>query len=407
MPQFEYLVKDKDCFDQLLILKEIRHKVSKNEENEGLYEQIKKKFESGARALLGFKHLGLPKFYAYFMEGNYSYLVQDYVSGTTLAEEVKVSGPLNSETCFSLLLELADILEYLHSQGADIDQVDDDGDAPLHQAAKHGHLDIIEYLLGQGANIDQVNGDGDTPLHCAVYSENLDIVDYLLGQGANIDQVNRDGDTPLQLAIDFGHVDIVKLLLKNGAAICGDLILRGAIEEDRLNVIRFLIEEGIADPSVCNDLALHIAADHCQIRVLKYLICYKESLEFPKDGTDDHDHDDHSASDRSDNELDPDISPDPATIAINNVVFLWGAKYGYIEIIEHFIDCLDHDDPCDYDINGALFLAVESGHLNIIRYLIDLFSSKCDINGALLLAKILDNPQVVVCIKHSKMLATQ
>ena len=65
------------------------------------------------------------------------------------------------------------VVEYLHSQGADIDQVDDDGDAPLHQAAKHGHLDIIEYLLGQGANIDQVNGDGDTPLHCAVYSENL------------------------------------------------------------------------------------------------------------------------------------------------------------------------------------------------------------------------------------------
>ncbi|MBI4851904.1 MAG: protein kinase [Acidobacteria bacterium] len=117
---FTYLVKDRDCFEQILVLKEIRHKVPKNEESHNLYQQIKTTFETSARSLLRFNHKGLPKFYAYFMEGNNSYLVQDYILGNTLAQEVKASGPLNSETCFNLLLELADILDYLHNQDPSI-----------------------------------------------------------------------------------------------------------------------------------------------------------------------------------------------------------------------------------------------------------------------------------------------
>ena len=64
------------------------------------------------------------------------------------------------------------------------------GDAALHRASKSGHVDCIKALLDAGARIDQINEDGNTPLHLAAYQGRGEAVTYLVQQGASVDAQN-------------------------------------------------------------------------------------------------------------------------------------------------------------------------------------------------------------------------
>ena len=63
-----------------------------------------------------------------------------------------------------------DAMNWLKSQGADINARDNDGETPMHSAAKNKWLnavDAIEWLEAQGANINARNNGGRTPRHHA------------------------------------------------------------------------------------------------------------------------------------------------------------------------------------------------------------------------------------------------
>ena len=69
-----------------------------------------------------------------------------------------------------------------------VEESDNDGRGPLHCLARQGgqdHIEITEILLNNGANVNQVDEQGDSPLHTAIYNGNLLMAMLLLRHGAN------------------------------------------------------------------------------------------------------------------------------------------------------------------------------------------------------------------------------
>jgi serine/threonine protein kinase/tetratricopeptide (TPR) repeat protein len=112
-----YLIEDQDCFNELRILKELSPRPSETDDEDDLGITAERLFRREAQVLLNLQHPGIPKLYAYFNDNDYSYLVQDFIPGHTLAEDVDKHKHIFSETeVQAVLLEVADILEYLHSR---------------------------------------------------------------------------------------------------------------------------------------------------------------------------------------------------------------------------------------------------------------------------------------------------
>ena len=93
------------------------------------------------------------------------------------------------------------------------------GNIPLFLAINEGNLEIVQYLITQGANIESKTKDGLTPLHFASGNNDIKIVEYLITQGANIESKANDGFTPLHFASRYGHIKIVEYLITHGANI--------------------------------------------------------------------------------------------------------------------------------------------------------------------------------------------
>ncbi|EJU04843.1 ankyrin, partial [Dacryopinax primogenitus] len=75
---------------------------------------------------------------------------------------------------------------------------------PMHAAASYGHIHILEYLSSQGGNVNVVDDDGDTPLYTV---ENVETARYLVEKGATWDMRNKEGLTPADaLDEDFAEV---------------------------------------------------------------------------------------------------------------------------------------------------------------------------------------------------------
>ncbi|GAB1544009.1 hypothetical protein NUACC21_66850 [Scytonema sp. NUACC21] len=62
-------------------------------------------------------HDRIPQLLAYFEENNEFYLVQEYIPGNTLAQELVVGQPWESKSVVKLLIDILDILKFVHSYG--------------------------------------------------------------------------------------------------------------------------------------------------------------------------------------------------------------------------------------------------------------------------------------------------
>jgi tetratricopeptide (TPR) repeat protein len=74
-------------------------------------------FDTEAKVLyqLG-RHEHIPQLLAYFEENQEFYLVQEYIHGHDLNEEIKSGKPINQDQVISLLQEILEILEFVHQQ---------------------------------------------------------------------------------------------------------------------------------------------------------------------------------------------------------------------------------------------------------------------------------------------------
>lgn len=178
--------------------------------------------------------------------------------------------------------DLNQIKRHLHHD-TDINQVDREGQMPLHVAAERGRLVISRMLIDHGAQLDAHNRSGHTALEVAVLSGKIqvaqllrqrgatldaqsllfkairadanfrDVFEFLVRQGADVNAPDDSGDTPLVLAARLGHRLLVKRLIDSGADVnlpsTGGLTPLGTAEEiGNRDIIRLLKNNGAIEP---------------------------------------------------------------------------------------------------------------------------------------------------------------
>lgn len=77
---------------------------------------VEEAFRREAEMLAGLRHESLPAIVDSFVEGTRHYLVMEYIAGVTLTRYLEGVGPLPSHQALGWGLELAEVLNYLHSQ---------------------------------------------------------------------------------------------------------------------------------------------------------------------------------------------------------------------------------------------------------------------------------------------------
>ncbi|KAB8304335.1 hypothetical protein EYC80_003745 [Monilinia laxa] len=217
----------------------------------------------------------------------------------------------------------------LMTSGFEVNLKDDDGQIPLHRAAKRIFFNerirrprprydlheqdkisiderattsisatIVDLLLNNGSNIEARNQKGETSLFLAIRSKNESVIKVLLENGANSETKNSNGDTSLLLAAlkklekhigpygkGFERIVAVKrvvsLLLENGADIeakdfHGDTPLLLAIRNymSMETVISFLLEKGadIEAKDKMGNTPLLLAVETYQDDLVKFLL---------------------------------------------------------------------------------------------------------------------------------------
>ncbi|KAJ4448420.1 hypothetical protein ANN_10436 [Periplaneta americana] len=150
------------------------------------------------------------------------------------------------------------------------------------EVVEQGHIQLVAFMLRNGANVNSVlisqrfKIDKYTPLHAAARYGRLALTMFLVKHGADVMARDRWGATALHRAAQYNHLEVVKYLLERGTAAREWLIGRlgsraspsGSIanvgDEDcdtplhyaarggALDVVRYLIQEKLADVNACN-----------------------------------------------------------------------------------------------------------------------------------------------------------
>lgn len=110
-------------------------------------------------------------------------------------------------------------VQKLIAQGANVDELEPNGDAPLVMAAYLGHSEIVRMLLEAGADVKAVDpGMKATALHAASYAGRTEAAKLLVQHGIEIDkQGPYNGYTALHDAIWQNNVDVARVLIDAGA----------------------------------------------------------------------------------------------------------------------------------------------------------------------------------------------
>lgn len=206
------------------------------------------------------------------------------------SQTVNSSDPQNNRTVLHLAATInsTDVLELVFQHFSDVDCVDYRGITPAFLAAEHGLVDNVAFLVRKGAKINRKTNSiiamfkkdvkaafqqakydslefrfpnirvyasdfqsksrfyGATPLHAAAQGGHVNVVRYLLDNNAFVSTFNCAHQTPIQLAAENGHVEVVKTLHEAGA-VADQTSLHHAAANNRLEVVQFLLENGIKD----------------------------------------------------------------------------------------------------------------------------------------------------------------
>ena len=120
--------------------------------------------------------------------------------------------------CKACLRGRIDIVEELFSAGyiRDLDELDNDGNAPLVLAAAANQLIVAKSLVEKHCNVNVINGSRVTPLLASVMNGYVETCEWLISQDANVNAEDRDGRTPLIYAAANDLPQLVQSLFMEG-----------------------------------------------------------------------------------------------------------------------------------------------------------------------------------------------
>ncbi|MCE7873811.1 ankyrin repeat domain-containing protein [bacterium CPR1] len=147
----------------------------------------------------------------------------------------------------------------------------------LHLAARNGNGQLVEYLVSQGLDLEACSLLGITPLMAACLQQNVETASALLRLGA--DPVGKSQDSPLHIVAGCGRglcspplgkadewLELARLLLERGAQVNARSInqwtpLHYAAEANNPGMITLLISRGAEPNAVDSDgnTPLHLA----------------------------------------------------------------------------------------------------------------------------------------------------
>ncbi len=165
--------------------------------------------------------------------------------------EVAAAGPLvdaASDEDNMLALQLL-------RDGADANEVSEDGTTAIHWAAYHDNLDLARALIDAGAVVDVTNEYGSTPLAEAAAIGNPAMISLLLYAGADVTGSNADGQTALMIVARTNKLEAAALLIEAGADVNraetwrGQTPLMWAAAQSQPGMIGLLMANG-AEPDV-------------------------------------------------------------------------------------------------------------------------------------------------------------
>ena len=203
------------------------------------------------------------------------------------------------------LLELVHDTEYLHYVGADLVRsycvegewerfapffcsslekplhvpvkVTEQGETPLHVAARTGDVEAIRALLRNGVDLNARRDDGRSPLSGALWSGHTEIARMLLSVGTDPNAGDDVGEAPLHIAAKMGDEEATRALLRHGA----DPNAKEGDGQSPLHhatyspeVARLLLSAG-ADPNArqLGDVSpLHVAAQAGKTQIVSMLL---------------------------------------------------------------------------------------------------------------------------------------
>ena len=197
---------------------------------------------------------------------------------------------------------LAGLKTLMDSMLVNVKYQDENGFTLLHHAASHNQVAIMQYLLDSGRDMNQIDIDGNSPLHIAIKNGHTEAMKCLLDhKGIDTAIVNNDKDSPFHTAIRFGSPELVRAYMNHPST---DYFVKGkrgriafhlAAELDKHELVEVILE--FAKRSQCcynqqgafrlcakddDDLTpLHVAARSRSARSLDTMIAHAQSIGYP------------------------------------------------------------------------------------------------------------------------------
>lgn len=143
-----------------------------------------------------------------------------------------------------------------------------------------GHMSVLRHFIGLGIDFSSPSSSGNIALYIAATEGNREIAQVLLQNGANPEVHVGNGRTALHAASGKGHLSTLRLFFDMGVDISlrdivsGDTPVHEAVNSRKLEVVKFLIENG-ADISVANydgNTPVHEASASCIFDILRILV---------------------------------------------------------------------------------------------------------------------------------------
>jgi quinoprotein dehydrogenase-associated probable ABC transporter substrate-binding protein len=130
-----------------------------------------------------------------------------------LADGADLTAELNN----AVLAFDKDRVKFLLGKGAEVNKLNDQGNAPIHTAARNRASNLIDLLLDHGADPNLPDNDGVTPLVHAINRNHVPSVQTLVARGAEIEALNAGGYSPLEIAVGEDRLFAAKALIEAGA----------------------------------------------------------------------------------------------------------------------------------------------------------------------------------------------